>query len=47
MGILDFLACPFLVIGNASLWLASLINGRLYVLMEITEDDGDSSQNGE
>ena len=34
----DFLATPFLVIGNASFWLASLFNGRLYVLMEVSED---------
>lgn len=36
---LDFLATPFLVLAQASLWCAALINGRMYVLMEVMDDD--------
>ena len=39
---LDFLATPFLVIGQAMLWIAALITGRMYVLMEIEDVEGDS-----
>lgn len=38
----DFLATPFLVLAQASLWISSFMNGRMYVLMEIEEDaEGD------
>lgn len=42
----DLLATPFLLIGSASMWIASLINGRLYILMEVSEDDTNGDQNG-
>ena len=40
---LDLLAAPFLLLGSASMWIASLINGRLYILMEVSEDDTDGN----
>lgn len=36
---LDFIATPFMVVAQAMLWIAALITGRMYVLMEIEEDD--------
>lgn len=39
---LDWIATPFLTVAMASLWLAGFINGRGYVVMEITEDDSES-----
>lgn len=43
---LDWIATPFLTIGMASLWLAGLVNGRGYVVMEIS-DDVDGNYNDE
>lgn len=42
----DFLATPFLIIAQAALWLGSFINGRMYVLMEVSEDDLDEHNDG-
>lgn len=41
MWLLDFIATPFLLLGSASMWLASLINGKQYVLMEVEYHDDD------
>lgn len=43
----EFLATPFLVIAQASLWLASFINGNGYVLMEVEETDDNGDYDGE
>lgn len=36
---LNLLATPFLLLGSASLWIAGLITGNMYVLMEISPDE--------
>ena len=38
---LNLIAAPFLLIGSASLWIAGLITGNTYVLMEIQESKDD------
>ena len=35
---LDFLATPFLLLGSLSMWIAGLINGRTYALLEISNE---------
>ena len=43
----EFLAAPFMLLANLSLWIATLITGNPMILIEVVEgdDDDDDKEN--
>jgi hypothetical protein len=37
----EFLAAPFMLLANLSLWIATLITGNPMILIEVVEGDDD------
>lgn len=42
----DFLATPFILLANVSLYIGSFINGKPYILIEV-EEDAESDHDGD
>ncbi len=43
----EFLAAPFMLLANLSLWIATLITGNPMILIEVVEDDDDDDNDEE
>jgi hypothetical protein len=40
----EFLAAPFMLLANLSLWIATLITGNPMILIEVVEDGEDDEE---
>jgi hypothetical protein len=43
----EFLAAPFMLLANLSLWIATLITGNPMILIEVVEDGDDDDDDEE